>query len=208
MVLGSDMSPRHDREMCNLYRMTSTVAEMAKVFGSFKGDRSNLASFDAIYPNREAPVLRQVDGALTLDTILWGVPPPAKASRPVTNVRNLSSPFWRSMLNTPERRCLVPVTAFCEWEGEKGSKRKVWFGRTDTPLFAFAGIWRPTEDGPRMAFLTTDANKIVGAVHPKAMPVLLDAAGHDTWLTGDYEAATALARPFEDERMEIVERGD
>ncbi len=193
--------------MCNLYRMTSTVAEMAKVFGPFEGDRSNLASFDAIHPNREAPVLRQIDGALALDTILWGVPPPAKASRPVTNVRNLSSPFWRSMLNTPERRCLVPVTAFCEWEGEKGAKQKVWFGRTDTPLFAFAGIWRPTEDGPRMAFLTTEANRIVGAVHPKAMPVLLDAADHDTWLTGDYEAATGLAKPFDDSRMEIVERG-
>lgn len=192
--------------MCNLYRMTSTVAEIAKTFGSFDGDRSNLPSFDAIYPNREAPILRQQDGKLTLETILWGVPPPAKGSRPVTNVRNLASPFWRSMLNSPEQRCLVPVTSFCEWEGEAGSKRKVWFGRTDTPLFAFAGLWRQTEDGPRMAFLTTEANEIVGAVHPKAMPVLLEVEDHDVWLTGDYEAATALARPFDDTRMEIVER--
>jgi putative SOS response-associated peptidase YedK len=192
--------------MCNLYRMTSTVAEIAKTFGSFDGDRSNLPSFDAIYPNREAPILRQQDGKLTLETILWGVPPPAKGSRLVTNVRNLASPFWRSMLNSPEQRCLVPVTSFCEWEGEAGSKRKVWFGRTDTPLFAFAGLWRQTKDGPRMAFLTTEANEIVGAVHPKAMPVLLDAEDHDVWLTGDYEAATGLARPFDDSRMEIVER--
>ena len=192
--------------MCNLYRMTSTVAEIAKTIGSFDGDRSNLPSFDAIYPNREAPILRQQDGKLKLETILWGVPPPAKGSRPVTNVRNLASPFWRSMLNSPEQRCLVPVTSFCEWEGEAGSKRKVWFGRTDTPLFAFAGLWRQTEDGPRMAFLTTEANEIVGAVHPKAMPVLLEVEDHDVWLTGDYEAATALARPFDDTRMEIVER--
>ena len=192
--------------MCNLYRMTSTVAEIAKTFGSFDGDRSNLPSFNAIYPNREAPILRQQDGKLTLETILWGVPPPAKGGRSVTNVRNLASPFWRSMLNSPEQRCLVPVTSFCEWEGEAGSKRKVWFGRTDTPLFAFAGLWRQTEDGPRMAFLTTEANEIVGAVHPKAMPVLLEAEDHDVWLTGDYEAATGLARPFDDSRMEIVER--
>ena len=59
-----------------------------------------------------------------------------------------------------------------------------------------------------MAFLTTEANDIVGTVHPKAMPVVLDAGDHDIWLTGDYELATALARPFDDDRMEIVERGD
>ncbi len=192
--------------MCNLYRMSSTVAEIAKTFGSFDGDRNNLPSFDAIYPNQEAPILRQQNGKLTLETILWGVPPPAKGSRPVTNVRNLASSFWRSMLNRPEQRCLVPVTSFCEWEGEAGSKRTVWFGRTDTPLFAFAGLWRQTKDGPRMAFLTPEANEIVGVVHPKAMPVLLDAEDHDVWLTGDYEAATALARPFDDSCMEIVER--
>ena len=192
--------------MCNLYRMTATVAEIAKLFGPFGGDRSNLPSFEAIYPNRDAPMLRNVDGKLTLETMTWGVPPPAKASRPVTNVRNLKSPFWRSMLNTPERRCLVPVTSFCEWEGEKGSKRKVWFGRTDTPLFSFAGIWRPAEEGTRMAFLTTEANETVGAVHPKAMPVLLRQEDHETWLTADYEEATALARPFDDALVEVVER--
>ena len=114
--------------MCNLYRMTSTVAEIAKTFGSFDGDRSYLPSFDAIYPNREAPVLRQQDGKLTLETILWGVPPPAKGSRPVTNVRNLASPFWRSMLNSPEQRCLLPVTSFCEWEGRPAPKARSGLG--------------------------------------------------------------------------------
>ncbi|WP_243455609.1 SOS response-associated peptidase family protein [Sphingosinicella sp. BN140058] len=46
--------------------------------------------------------------------------------RKVTNVRNLTSPFWRSSLKDPARRCLVPVTGFCEWEGEKGAKREHW----------------------------------------------------------------------------------
>ena len=41
--------------------------------------------------------------------------PETKLTRYVTNVRNLRSPFWRSMLTTPTRRCLVPVTAFSEF---------------------------------------------------------------------------------------------
>ena len=43
--------------MCNLYRMTTTVDEMRRVFGD--GDRDNLPPFDEIYPNYNAPVLRR-----------------------------------------------------------------------------------------------------------------------------------------------------
>ena len=51
----------------------------------------------------------------------------------------------------------------------------VWFGLSEDqhPLFAFAGIWRPGDEGPFMAILTCEANATVGAVHPKAMPVML-----------------------------------
>ena len=187
--------------MCNLYRMRSNVDELRHFFGAFQGDRGNLEPREEIYPGQVAPVLRLVNDALKLDEIVWGVPPPAAASRPVTNVRNLSSPFWRPMLSSPAQRCLVPWSQFCEWTGAKGSRRKVWFERSDTPVSAFAGLWRETDQGPRFAFLTTEANQTVGAIHPKAMPVLLDADSHETWLAGDYEAATASARSFDDARM-------
>lgn len=191
--------------MCNLYRMRASVDELRQVFGTFDGDRSNLEPRDEIYPGQRAPVLRLVDGTLTLDEIEWGVPPPRSGSRPVTNVRNLSSPFWRPMLTNPEQRCLVPWTQFCEWTGPKGSKRKVWFERTDTAVSAFAGLWRETSEGPRMAFLTTEANDTVGAIHPKAMPVLLEIHAHETWLSGDYDAAVGRAQRFDDGRMATTE---
>ncbi|MCV0382596.1 MAG: SOS response-associated peptidase family protein [Erythrobacter sp.] len=181
--------------------MRSNVDELRRYFGPFEGDRSNLERREEIYPGQMAPVLRIVNDTLTLDEIVWGVPPPAAATRPVTNVRNLSSPFWRPMLSSPAQRCLVPWTQFCEWTGQKGSKSKVWFERADTPVSAFAGLWRETDQGPRFAFLTTEVNQTVGAIHPKAMPVLLDADGHETWLSGDNKAATALARPFDDARI-------
>ena len=140
--------------MCNLYTMTATVDEMRRLFGPFDGDRANLPPFDEIYPGRTAPVLRRGEaGGLKLDTMTWGFPGPAAAKgRPVTNVRNLASPFWRSALDNTERRCIVPVTSFCEWTAEPDPvtkrKAKVWFGLHEQhdPLFAFAGIWRP---GPR-----------------------------------------------------------
>lgn len=194
--------------MCNLYTMTATVDEMRRVFGSFTGDTANLPPFDEIYPGKQAPVLRRADAGLKLEMMSWGFPGPAAAKgRPVTNVRNLDSPFWRSAIAMPERRCIVPVTRFCEWTGEVGSKRKVWFGLREEaePVFAFAGIWRPGEGGPFMAFLTCAPNATVGAVHPKAMPVMLRPADVGQWLDSQREQACALAVPFADADMQVIE---
>ena len=195
--------------MCNLYTMTATVDEMRRVFGPFTGDTANLPPFDEIYPGYRAPVLRRTSGSvLALEMMSWGFPGPAAAKgRPVTNVRNLDSPFWRSAIAAPERRCIVPVTKFCEWTGEVGAKRKVWFGLRDEsdPVFAFAGIWRPGEGGPFMAFLTCAPNATVGAVHPKAMPVMLRPADVGRWLDSEREQACALAVPFADADMRVLE---
>lgn len=205
-IIGEVAIAEYDHLMCNLYRVRSSVDELRRMVGAFDGDRSNFPTYDAIYPNQEAPILRRDDGKLTLETHIWGVPPFGNVKRPITNVRNLKSNFWRNMLTKPERRCLVPVSEFCEWEGEKGSKRKVWFGMKDEAPFSFAGVWRPTDDGPRMAFLTTDPNEIVGAVHPKAMPVILPRDGYDVWLDADWDEAQGLVGPYPDDEMVIVEK--
>ena len=105
------------------------------------------------------------------------------------------------MLADPARRCLVPLTSFCEWTGNPGAKRKIWFALKDRPLFAFAGIWQPTGEGDRFAFLTCAPNDTVGAVHPKAMPVILNAEDHGRWLSADYDEACALAQPYPDQAM-------
>ena len=192
--------------MCNLYSMTATVDELRRIFGGFEGDTANLPPFDEIYPGYRAPVLRRGDGGgLRLEMMSWGFPGPQSArSRPVTNVRNLASPFWRNALNQSGRRCIVPATSFCEWTGEPGRKSKVWFGLAEeqaSPVFAFAGLWRPGDGGPFMAFLTCDANRMVGEVHPKAMPVMLRPADVPRWLDSPREDACALAQPFEDTLM-------
>jgi putative SOS response-associated peptidase YedK len=196
--------------MCNLYSMTATVDELRRVFGPFEGDRDNVPPFDNIYPNKTAPVVRRDAGSgLKLEMMTWGFPgPQSGGGRPVTNVRNLTNPFWRSALKDPTRRCLVPVTKFCEWTAEPDPatkrKSKVWFGHKEQPVFLFAGIWRPGEEGPFMAFLTCRPNETVGAVHPKAMPVMLDPANYSHWLHHEHESACALAVPYADGRMALV----
>ncbi|MGQ0558884.1 MAG: SOS response-associated peptidase [Sphingosinicella sp.] len=185
--------------MCNLYRMKAPRAEVAALFGARDDPQLPLPP-EELYPKREALVVVG-DGGRRLAVMRWGFPLPPSGRVPITNVRNLDSPFWRTAMTRPDRRCLVPATEFCEWEGEPGSKRKCWFIVPSRPIFAFAGLWRPTSEGAAFAFLTCEPNALAGAVHPKAMPVILDEQGHEAWLSGSVEPARALASPFPSQLM-------
>jgi putative SOS response-associated peptidase YedK len=83
--------------MCNLYSMTRAQDAMRKLFG-VKNDRTgNLPSLPGIFPDYLAPVVRvDRDGERVMEMMRWGFPPPPNlGTRPVTNVRNTKSPYWR-----------------------------------------------------------------------------------------------------------------
>ncbi len=182
--------------------MKATGAELAKAFQATL-PLEELDTTRDLYPKSLAYVVVQQEGARALATMRWGFPPPMAARSPVTNVRNLTSPFWRSALSRPDRRCLVPVTSFCEWEGAKGSKVKRWFAVPSQPIFAFAGVWRPTETEPAFAFLTCEPNPLVAPIHAKAMPVILHPEQYDQWLTLETATACDLAQPFPSQLMTV-----
>jgi len=87
---------------------------------------------------------------------------------------------------------------------ETKRKARVWFGHNDQPMFAFAGIWRPGESGPFMSFLTCEPNATVGAVHSKAMPVMLDPHSFNKWLEDDVATVCELPVPYPDESVMVL----
>jgi putative SOS response-associated peptidase YedK len=165
-----------------------------------------------IFPKYPAPVLRKESGRLIFDTMRWGFPHTVtgKSGKPivkqVTNVRNYASPFWRSALKAPERRCLVPASSFSECGQERGADGKMplhWFDVLDRPMFMLAGVWRPSAAGQLFAFLTTEPNAIVAPIHPKAMPVILHEEDWDRWLDAPVEEALSLAGPYPSQLMRV-----
>jgi putative SOS response-associated peptidase YedK len=58
------------------------------------------------------------------------------------------------------------------------------------------------------AFLTTEPNAEVGAVHPKAMPAILTTPDEvEIWMTAPPDDALKLQRPLPDGALRIVARG-
>jgi putative SOS response-associated peptidase YedK len=215
----------YDRGMCNLYSLITPQAEIRASFGVSADHTGNLPAMPGIFPDQRAPIVRVAeDGERVLEMFRWGIPGPKQfGEHPVTNVRNVKSPHWRPWLK-PEYRCLVPVSSFSEYADTKPKKTPTWFALDEErPLFAFAGIWRPwkgvrgtkaenpdrvEEEHRLFSFLTTEANGVVGPIHPKAMPVLLTTPEEwSTWLAAPTEIALELQRPLPDAIMRIVATG-
>jgi putative SOS response-associated peptidase YedK len=208
--------------MCNLYSVTKGQAAIIAIARAMRDRTGNLPPMPGIFPDYMAPIVRNApDGVRELMMARWGMPgPPQFGGAPITNIRNTKSPHWRAWLK-PENRCVVPFTSFCEYADTKPRKTPTWFARNDDrPLAFFAGIWttwhgkRGTKANPvegehqLFGFLTTDANAEVGAIHPKAMPVIFtDSAQVEEWLTTPLPDALALQRPLPDGALKIVARG-
>ena len=209
--------------MCKLYSVTKGQQAIRDAFRAMVDHTGNLPSLRDIFPDQMAPVVRHGRNGRELAMLRWGFPSPpgVPGNRPVTNIRNTRSSYWRAWMQ-PAYRCLVPANAFCEYAA--GSKPAVphWFALgQDRPFFAFAGLWRPwtgtrvTKADPAsgehhlFAFLICEANGVVAPIHPKAMPVLLTTPDEfETWMTAPAEEALRLQRPLDDALLSIVARGE
>lgn len=183
--------------MCNLYRMTKNASEVAAWFDAVEGTAG--ANFAAeVYPGYTGLVV--AEGAVRAMT--WGFPlvltgkqgQPLKP-RPVNNARSdkLATGFWRHAFEN--RRCLIPLTAWAEAQGPRGRMTRTWLSRPDAPLFAAAGVWRPSDEwGECYAMVMTGSEGTDAAGVHERMPVLLGAGDQARWLAGTPQDAFALCR--------------
>lgn len=209
--------------MCNLYTLDHRTRRNWRQLFNVRPERDRTGNLDLpleFYPGHSGVVVRRgEDGEREMVMMRWGfvLPQEGKAPKEVTNARAdkvATSPFWRQSFE--QRRCLVPVTSFCEWtdkpDPKTGKKRKVWFGVKDVEVFAFAGLWRQWRGNYKgelvewetYAFLTTEANEVVRPVHAKAMPVVLTQEMFGQWIEGPSIGPATVTNLMENTTLVVI----
>lgn len=206
--------------MCNLYGHTVTRAEYNAYFQADLDWRQELElNADYTAPGKPGYVVRVEQGKRVLSTMLWGFPTrkprkrvPKEGQLPYliewwTNARNLDGSLWRNWLALPQHRCLVPFGRFAEPKAVADrtgpGDTNWWFTVRDEPVAAFAGLWKEDPElGRVFSFCTTEPNPLIGAVHPKAMPVILHPSDYEAWMTAPWDGASTLVASFPSQLME------
>jgi putative SOS response-associated peptidase YedK len=115
--------------MCNLYTVRASPAAIADYFKAKVPTAFN-AGEGEVYPGGQGMVVREEASERILQSMAWGWPMPQKSKKTglpikpkaVNNIANPGKFPWHLIASRPERRCIIPLTGFCEAEGEEGRK--------------------------------------------------------------------------------------
>jgi putative SOS response-associated peptidase YedK len=192
--------------LCGRYASTlppDVLRELFQVVGS-------PANFPARYnaaPTDRLPVVRRnpETGERSLDLLRWGLVPrwakDLSGGAKCINARGETVATLRSFADSfARRRCLVPATAFYEWQkasaaeggaSNAGATKIPWaVGMADGSPMVFAGIWEGWKDPAdgtitrTFSIITTAANDVLRPVHER-MPVILAPDRWAAWLGDD-----------------------
>jgi putative SOS response-associated peptidase YedK len=164
-----------------------------------------------VCPTQDQMAVRARDGEPEAVRLRWGLVPwwatDLSAGARMINARAEgvdTKPAFRDAFR--ERRCLILVDGFYEWQtipGQKGRRPYAVRMPGDHP-FALAGLWESwrnkttREITQTCTVVTTAANAFMAPLHDR-MPVILDPASYSVWLDPATPAVDALSllRPYD-----------
>jgi putative SOS response-associated peptidase YedK len=203
--------------MCNLYNVTTTQDAIRDFVSVTHDTLGNMQPSVDIYPNRMAPIVRNVgNDERELANVCWGMPSSKEAlykaasaradklrakgkavdfdqllkmepDSGTTNIRNTKSRHWTPWLG-PANRCVVPFTRFAEPD----PANKVEGGRTPNAWF------ESTAETPLLFFAGVWIKDWTSVRKVKDGLVTMDLFG---FLTTD---ANDLVRPIHPKAMPVV----
>lgn len=208
--------------MCGRYQRRSDKQRITEAFAIEGAPGLALVSDLDLIPNYNVapqtmqPVIMwdRAMGTRVLQMMFWRYLPPFcadpktfKLSTINASSKNILKGIWQeSFLN---RRCLVPVDTFIEWQKE-GKQKLPWvFSMKDDSLFALGGIWRhwyspeKKQELDTFAIITVEPNELVSeTIHHDRMPLIIDPANWQRWLEPvSDQPPLDLLRPFDSGQM-------
>lgn len=91
------------------------------------------------------------------------------------------------------QRCLIPMTGYFEWKGEKGDKQPFYITNRDEGIIVTAGLYEVWGDNQRSCtMLTMPANEELQKIHPR-MPIMLNKDSATNWLSGKLDKNSLIS---------------
>lgn len=175
--------------MCGRYEFTvEQCAEICQIVDAIQRKYgAGQWSPGEIRPSSNAPVLVSADRTPVPALMKWGYQLPGTL---VINARSETAaekPLFRKSL--PSKRCLIPSTAFYEWDT---TRRKYRFTLPGEDILYMAGLYDHRGGENCYCILTTAANESMRPIHDR-MPLVLPHADAERWLLDDTATDTILA---------------
>lgn len=182
--------------MCGRYDLSESPRTLTECF-ALSSVPEAFANPD-VRPTNTAPIVRLVDGGRLALPARWGLVPRWARDESIAqhtfNARAETlgeKASFRSAFKL--RRCLVPASAFFEWQRIPGQRKRQKFrfvARNGAPL-ALAGLWEQwrRETGQILhtyTVITTSANAVVAPIHHR-MPAILGKDDWEAWLDPETE---------------------
>ena len=101
-------------------------------------------------------------------------------------------------------RCLVPCAGWYEWKDEGGPRKQryVFADPEGNPLM-MAGLYFNAQSAPQLVTLTTEPSTEAALIHHR-MPLIIDLANIDQWLSGTPAEVAPLLMPAHGPDLQIT----
>ena len=174
--------------MCGRYHLDAGNKELEEIIRALNrreeragADKSPLKTSGDMFPGDRVPVLcRGRSGGIGAFAMEWGYR--TEDGRRLINARletAAQKPSFRDGMRS--RRCLMPMSAYYEWEKRGNDRVKYRIAPKADGLNCLAGVYRPEGDGAHFAVLTMEAAEELSFIHDR-MPVLVPYSDREKWL--------------------------
>ena len=178
--------------MCGrFYVDDEMINEINKIFKNIDNEKVKKGE---VYPTDKAIVIKkEISETKPVQVALnWGYKIDDK-KRVIFNSRSetvMDKVLFRKDFS--ERRCVVPVKGFYEWNT---SKEKFFYKSKEKDIIYLAGIYRILKDEKQFTIITTDASDKLKDIHQR-VPLIINEENINFWLDSEKEAACLLKEKY------------
>ncbi|NLK43842.1 MAG: SOS response-associated peptidase [Tissierellia bacterium] len=191
--------------MCGRYSLDASIDVLIERYKASRSTR-DFEGQEEVFPTNSVPIVIN-NGNNEVKMMKWGFTFEF-TKRPIINARaetvDIKPSFRYAFFN---KRCIIPVTSFFEWENIDGRKIKRRIS-IEEDIFSLAGLYNTFQDKEGKLYeaftiVTTEANEHMKEIHHR-MPVIIPKGMEKYWLDRKFNNIDALKSMMQPYKGKVI----